>query len=153
MTFSDSFFGWIIIMFRSWTDRYCNQRYFNGDHTELCDWCFVESDQSGGSPSNFHSNTKSKRPLTNNVDGKRSNASNSLRRRRRSANAYSFKRIGDEAQKQLGGQEVWVKQICKKQDWILQEVEEGWSFCMKSYVKFTLGAETRKCDLPLFRIV
>lgn len=69
--------------------RYCSRGYFYGDHIELCDWCFVESDQSGGS-------TISKPALTKNVDGKKSNASNSLKRKVEEANAFSLKRKGDE---------------------------------------------------------
>ena len=47
------------------------------------------SNQSSGSSANFHSITKSKPTLTKNVDGKKSNDSNSLRRR--STNAFSLK--------------------------------------------------------------
>ena len=66
-----------------------------GGHIELCDWCVVGSDQFGGSSANFHSITKSKPTLTKKVDGKKSNDSNSLRRR--SAIAYTLKRERDES--------------------------------------------------------
>jgi hypothetical protein len=55
----------------------------------------VESDKSGGFTAKFHSSTESKTTLKKNIDDKKSNASNSLRRR--SANAFSLKRKGDEA--------------------------------------------------------
>nr|ABK25278.1 unknown [Picea sitchensis] len=75
--------------------KYCSRGYFYGDPIELCDWCFVESDKSGGFTAKFHSSTESKTTLKKKIDGKKSNASNSLRRR--SANAFSLKRKGDEA--------------------------------------------------------
>nr|ABK24097.1 unknown [Picea sitchensis] len=77
--------------------KYCSRGYFYGDHIELCDWCFVESDQSGGSTDNFHPITNSKPTLKKNVDGKRSNASNSLKRKGDEASAFSLKRKRDEA--------------------------------------------------------
>eukprot|EP00253_Pinus_taeda_P028391 PITA_28391 len=84
--------------------KYCSKGHFHGDHIELCDWCFVESDQIGFSP-NFSSRAKSKRSSGNNVDGKRSDVSASLRR----VNACSAKRAGDEAEKATG----WLRNSSK----------------------------------------